>query len=248
MTHKSCSLGGRSYTSTVSNLVVLNEVHLGDDLFRIIDGRFDALRLLDLIDEFTHHACLSGSVGLALFHLHLLSQRAAWVMNDRKDCQSARNFFVLYARYHAAVLALRPISEGVALFAEFDIYPLAGKTEVVSIPGSFAALVGDRFYRDALDSDLLSIKLQMARHAALEKKADLLAAPFTSDGGGYLLGYTLVRSIWRRAAAHDRFFADPDTFLAYLQTVVSSDHGLASILLDVPQDQTEIRVYEIART
>src|SRR5262245_55694815 len=115
MSHQFCSLGGRSSTSTLSSLVVLDNFRLAEDVFRIIDGRFDAYRLPELIHEFTHFSCLNQGVGGAISLLHLLSQRAAWEMNERKDNASAGYFTSLAIRYYAAVHALRPLSEGIAL-------------------------------------------------------------------------------------------------------------------------------------
>jgi len=240
-----CTFSGRSYTNPGSNLVVLAHIHQ-DDIIPLVEGRLGAIKLPEVMHEYTHHSCLRSPVGYALSLLHLMSQRAAWVMNERKDVVSTNTFAELVGRYYAAAIVLRPLFEGIALFAEFDVWP-ARRSDIVSRPMSLAMLFGTLFYPSELAVEILSMKLQMARTELVEKKADLFSSAFGSQEGGYLPGYALVRAMWREAVSRDEFFADPDAFLTYLMEVVFGSYSLVSLLLDLPKGSTELRVYDLAK-
>lgn len=239
-----CGFGARSYTNPVSNLVFLDQVNLRDDLLRIVEGRFVALRLPLAVHEFTHHACLSSPVGSSLSLLNFLSQRAAWVMNERKDPLSVDSFADLYIRYYAATIVLRPLFEGIALFAEFDSYP--GGTETISWPMIMASIIGTSFYPKSFETEILRMKLQMARAEMLDKRTDLFCSPLSSKNGGYLLGAMLVRHLWKLAASKDEFFLDPDAFLTYVMEIAFGDYRMVNLLLAEPRTGGDLRPFQVA--
>jgi hypothetical protein len=230
----------------VSNLAILDRIDLSDDLMRIIEGRMDALRLPEVLHEFTHHSCLKSPVGTAVGLLNMLCQRMAWNMNELRNDRAAGKFMQYFARYHALTVAIRPLSEGIAQFAEYDMLP--SPIEIRSLPMIFALLTATRYYGSAIEEDILRTKLWLARAEAIEKKASLLSSSFRSAGGGYLLGYTLVRSTWAIAARNDPFFADADAFLTYLMEVAFGDYGLVNLILDVPQGELDLRSHKYAAT
>lgn len=240
---KFCALDRMSQTNPVSNLTILNGIDLSEDLLRIVEGRLDAARIPLILHEYTHHKCLSSAVGNALALLHIMAQRYAWETNETRDRFFAGYFARYYTRYYCAAVALRPLFEGVALFAEYDAWP--GDSGVLSLPMAMAQLIASLFYPDPFTSDIFAMKLQMGRAECIPKKADLFTRPLGSKDGGYFLGYSLVRSTWLKAISRDSFFVDPDAFLAYLMEIAFGDYALVRILLETPEVETDIRVQEL---
>ena len=157
-------------------------------------------------------------------------------MNETRSQYFVNQFAARYLRYVAAAAALRPIAEGLALFAEYDCYPDREGTQ--SLAMLVAKVLGTAFYEGALGDDYLRKKLEVARLAKLEKKSSLLAMPFDTRDGGYLLGYSVVRHYWRRAALYDPYFVEPDHFLTYCLGVVYGDFRQIENILDLSDGAT----------
>lgn len=196
-------------------------------------GKLPRALLPTVLHELTHHWCLSGCVGRALAELSLESQ----------EHLAASPLFPLYAddivlaqwdTVEFARALLEPLLEGMAMFAQFDVYP--GPSPVLS---GTLAMLGRLFppeedetaadVIDALRHRLIEYRLS---DQALRSKSGLLVQAMSSRNGGYLLGYLSVKNLWMQARKASPRLADADLFLLYLRNLVFDDAGFVDKLLD----------------
>jgi len=221
----------RNYINLLSNNVFLGRLQTEKELQALLDCRLDGHLLLDVMHELTHHQSLLSPVGHALVLLRFGAQRSGWVMNETPQQFFVNQFADRILRSEAAEMALQPLAEGLAVFAQYDCYP--GRDEPHSLAMLVTELLGTAFYGDALTGDFLRTKLRLARESLAEQKASLLSSRFDTSDGGYLLGYALIRHYWRLAARQDSFFADADKFLSYCIGVVYGDLRQVIHILEV---------------
>ncbi|MGX1239592.1 hypothetical protein RKD46_000696 [Streptomyces pseudovenezuelae] len=149
-------------------------------------------------------------------------------------------------RLHVTVRLLRPLAEGLALFAEHDAVP-----RLNSRVGSHLAKDLAFYFKGltALPSGNLVIEPFATLAAAgnvlretrlspdgLASKASLLAQPLSSRAQGYLPGYLAVKSIWWHLSRQDtRLATETDLVLTYLRSYFYEDPELVALLLGPPQ-------------
>jgi hypothetical protein len=135
---------------------------------------------------------------------------------------------------------LEPLLEGLAQFAEFDLY--SGSSSAASSLTSWTLAI---FGRDAdipialenaarLNALLARMRLD---DLVVRRKADMLVRPLTAGRGGYLIGYLAVKNLWQVAQRHSNKLRDPDLFFTYLRSLVFGDYGLVQMLLAPPADE-----------
>jgi len=79
----------------------------------------------------------------------------------------------------------------------------------------------------------MSEKTQRAKEA-------LLCQPLScQEGGGYLAGYMLIKSLWRFMQIHDERFAQPEVFLLKVYEIFYEDTEFVRLLLDQSQSIPE---------
>ena len=235
-----CSLGDRhSYTDPVTNRVMISGVSLDRDLAGMLMlGKYPQRLLPTFLHEMVHHWCFHSPVGSVLSYLQLRARRNSLLLlvesnHDSSDVEQSFDILLDLLRYEAAINLMRPLAEGMALFAEFDAEP--GESAAISTPLSFTYLSFHEIEPSKAPFEGLSALL--ARHRLSddmrERKANLLVQPFSCVGGGYLPGYMLVKNLWlymlRERKCH-RFW-DRDLFLSYLQSFFYNDYEFIATLL-----------------
>ncbi len=142
-------------------------------------------------------------------------------------------------RYESAISLMRPLAEGLALFAEFDALP--DDSPVISLPIMMSAISfanpEENDQRPAPDQWNSLVSRLLLRHRLsprfIEKKAALLKQPVgATAGSGYLAGYLTVKNIWDYLKRRNSKLWDSDLFLTYFKTVFYDDFGLVAVLLD----------------
>lgn len=194
-----------------------------------------------LIHEATHHWCFTSPVGSTLSLLSLSASRSTlqWALDgDDSDLDRVLDDLLTY---RVLVEWLRPLSEGMALFAEFDVRldptartpspPVdAGLLYLFGLPrrlsGSEESPTRVRWH---LTDDVN--RWRLSPHV-VSRKAELLLQPLEGATGHYLLGYLAVKRLWRRAAKQVPELADADLFMTYLRKLVYADYGLVARILD----------------
>ncbi|KAA8880318.1 hypothetical protein F3087_42015 [Nocardia colli] len=239
----------RSWTDLSSNLTHLGAVRLADHLDELLHpGKGSPELTLGCLHEFTHHWCFHSAVGFAITGLQYRMTRAA-LSGEASAVDRIQRDAVAYQTVTAV---LRPLIEGLALFAEFDantvgspvatapmlaaINLFSGKAPHILGPaadGDLAPLAGDRAATLAMSLPI-SVHLRTIRVSAagIRRKVNVLATGLTDDPDGYLLGYLGVKSMWRdlRRGCH-RLYNETDLALAVLRGFFFEDRRLVDILL-----------------
>ncbi len=198
--------------------------------------------LWPIVHELTHHSSLNTPVGtslsaLAVSHTSVLGVQSgknsvAWIAKDA-------------VRHALMERLLRPILEGLALFAEFDAISRDAPIATWSMQTA-AVLFSKREMYAAMTrgEDCLcpiTRKLESLRVSApiVRRKKELLCRSL-ADNEGYLLGYLLIKMIWNDLVARSRMFSHSDTFLAFLNNYFFDDFRLAELLVPMsPQEHDD---------
>jgi hypothetical protein len=226
----------RSYVDPVTNSALLSPVQLERDFASLLQGQLTTAALPAFLHEATHHWCFDSFVGTTLALLRLQARRrlleAASPDSPDPDPWDVLDDFV---RYESTVTFLRPLLEGMALFAEFDASP--GTAAVMSQPIFWAAM---NFAAEQLKKEdnfnfigqWLFGERMMPRF--LKRKATLLALPLrhSEPGGEYLSGYLVTKLLHYHLTDRAELFQDSDFFLLYLRHYLLEDTILVRELLD----------------
>jgi hypothetical protein len=225
--------GNRSFTDAITNAALFARVDTIEYL-RWLGARDRQVNdaLPQFLHEFTHHWCFDSIVGGAIAMVRLRAQRHTMVDGEPDGALILGDV----VRSRTAEIVLRPFSEGLALFAEFDIVPSHGP--VVSRTTSAAFLCfgvpvgdGDLGQRSAAELSLAILMQGMRRRPEfLRRKTGIHAMPYEYEDG-YLSGYLSVKSLWAALAARAAPLNDKDTFLAFLRSWIYDDPGLARVIV-----------------
>ena len=262
--------------SSIDNLTAVTRLPLLDDseeLRRLVAGAPPTdSHLLSFLHEATHHWCLSSLVGNVIAGLGVRAGSAALRLYfERADLDTegllrlSDETVHFAARYETALELLRPLAEGMALFAEFDAFsgrrstavtdPYKSATNIFCAPGSGPTGAADarrRFeageissaeHADAVFLAMATLLINVrARDEAVDRKASLLLQPLDPEvGGGYLSGYLAVKRLWWECARRaNRLYEETDLFLAFLQSYIYWDVVLAGLLLGGAEEPPQL--------
>jgi hypothetical protein len=194
------------------------------------------------VHEATHHWCFTSPVGTALSLLYLSAAKKAiqWMAAGKaSDANDAVND--LWA-FEIGIDSLRPLNEGLAQFAEYDILP-SEKTSLVSPPLNAALLhlfKVSRRLANAPADDPTSVRYGIAddisrwrlSRKTIDRKSELLLQPVGTHRGAYLLGYLTVKQLWKNAARFRDELKEADVFLMFLRKLIFGDYSLVAEILD----------------
>ena len=243
-----CSQNGRGWTDLYTNLVLFKDV----DLSRHFGGiaapeKYRLPRELapGFIHEATHHWCFHSTVGAALAALQLGAQRRATASIAGLRDFPPETLQEALARVDAAEECLRPLAEGLALFAEFDVTPGASVSKV-SLPMWWTHHFFSSLHREHVQTGILETLSSIRSTPAMERRRrGILAHDCTGELGGYLPGYLAVKQIWLMAVNSEGRFWNRDLFLMFLKSFFFADMKLATLLLDpVPHEDSAARVVQ----
>lgn len=241
--HRYCSLGDdRSWTDIVTNVTQLSAARVEEDFDALMGwGSVPRALLPGFLHELTHHWCFLSPVGFTLAMLQMRARRSGVLLiNGMGDAaELSQRLLADVSRYETVAAMLRPLAEGLALFAEFDA--ISGRdSAVLSLPSELTGV----FYgiRDVFDTTS-PVKFMFESHRApmmemrggyqcFRRKRALLQQPLDPAAGGYLPGYLTVRALWRHLAEADpRLLNETDLLLMYLRSFFYDDPGLVQLML-----------------
>lgn len=191
-------------------------------------------------------------VGLAvsLLHQRALTDAAAYRGGRRFDKDLARRITGAMMRYEAFIALQRPLAEGLALFAEFDLSshgtlprlcPVLARVADYFGPGVIASFEPEA-RRDAVTRNVLDFVLGSTRRQrqVVTRRCDVLVRPADPEDGGYLPGYLLVKALWSASMGVDARLGDPELFFSYAIAYLYTDLGLIAHLLDEDDSQRTV--------
>lgn len=238
----------RSWTDLITNGTSLPGLQLKKHLPGLVRGwgAVDRSLLPSLLHESTHHWCFMSALGSSLSALQMHAWECALLL-DRCDRPLDDDTELLRLRIDDCVscielmlAALRPISEGLALFAEFDASspehsdvhaPQFELLMTLYAPRPKTANDVDRthgnFYR--------LLARERVGQPMLRRKLNVLGSSL-GDSDGYLLGYLFVRAAWTFAATRGLpILHDTDLWLRYVKSFFFDDSHWATLLLGPPE-------------
>ena len=232
-----CSLeAGPSWTQPVDNLTLLASADLRYDLADFLRGRYPAFLLPSFLHEGMHHWCFGSPLGTTAALLWLRTHRAL-VAEGRSGADWDLDVVDDLVRYHSIMRTLRPLAEGMALFAEHDLIPSASEvappyftyaslrfTEAMSAPTGTRIQVADRQFHSMLCRQRFG--------PGLQAKASLLSHPFDLAKGGYLPGYLLVKMLHAALARRDDRMIETPFFISFLRAYFYQDLAFIGTVLD----------------
>ncbi|MCP3392340.1 hypothetical protein NLM27_26685 [Bradyrhizobium sp. CCGB12] len=238
----------KSSIDLLSNRTILRGYSRHREIFLARLGTYPPETLPQFLHELTHQWCFNSPVGIALALLHLEAAAIDWSKDTAPSARQRARDCLLKAM--VALTLLRPVVEGMALFAEFDLM-VTSYGELCSKPVlNIATLFRDpsvhiQFGRGSLTanasehnkwscSNFLANPFYALRTSPhlIDRKSSLLSSPFSMDGDAYLLGYLLMKSMWVSSFSRFPRLLDPDLFQMLFRSFLFSDSSLVVRLLD----------------
>ena len=221
--------GAGAYTDPVTGRVWLGEFRLEKRLNALMAGKLPLQDLPVIVHERAHHSMSCSGVGVALAALaHRIAKDRLRGAASPEDSQ----------RWVIASTLLRPLFEGLAIFAEHDLFP--GESNVVSnaLLNVFALFCRKHIKSPLTRTELqhyLNITLKEARSlpVALEAKSNVLEFPF-GEPTGYLAGYWAVKRLHHDTRRLCSKLLDADLFYAFAFLWMLEDAELALALVSPP--------------
>ena len=223
----------RSWTDAITNQVLLHGLDIVSYV-RWVESRSARIESVipQFLHEFTHHWCFNSLVGKTLA---LLRMRAQYRSLFRPAGQREDLVCLDLVRHEVAKEVLKPITEGLALFAEFDL--VSGSRSIQSQTLSALAMC----FGFGLEDDEGKLRPELSHLALLQntrlnpefletRKAPLYFMPFV-DNEAYLQGYLSLKAIHARQRMTVGAFHDPEFFLCYVRAYFFEDPILVSLLL-----------------
>lgn len=226
---------GASWVDPVSNYAVISGIDFSRHMPEILEHKYPQSLITLYLHEITHHWCFDSPVGTVLAMIKYRALRKAILAEG----PVGEHLLSDLRPYETAMSLLRPLAEGLALFAEFDARP--GSSPIISIPMSCVWLLFDPPRDGTENLSFLGNILYNKRILSefISRKSHLLVQPMTYSGGGYLPGYMTVKALWSTKRRGSKIFLDTDLFLNYFRNFIYCDYGLISILLSDNIDDIE---------
>jgi hypothetical protein len=228
-----CALGEAAWTDLFSNQTQLSGFDPPKDLYPLFsECKIPDKCVSSFLHEATHNICFQSPVGYAASYLHSKTLLDMIGTTDPKTIVRSN-----WLKTRALNAVMRPISEGLALLCEFDVFPRQSD-DVWSHPMwwlyYFTKPLNEQEVKSSTTlGDALYLRLMNLRGSKgfIRHKRCLLLHPMDTSEGGYLSGYMTVRRLWYWAAIKCEKFNNIDFFLRYLSTYFFSDPRLVWALL-----------------
>jgi hypothetical protein len=249
-----------SVRSASVDLVSNHTVFRDQEHFRamLIDDPLPASTYSSFVHEATHHWCSTSPLGTALSLLFLRAGRGVLRWARSGEDSGLSDSLAAYATFQIAITWLRPLHEGLAQFAEYDVRPnLFGPGRLDSPP-----VVAAMFYlfdiearankaqwddqRRAYYELLDDIDRWRLSPATVDRKAELLLQPIAAESSAYLLGYLTIKQLYRQARRAQPQLEHADAFMILVRKLVFGDYALVGVILDDSRSPLE-RGLELGR-
>jgi hypothetical protein len=237
-----CSAKQRGWSDTLPswNLSEQIEAH-PEDWLRIGERGMPIDALLPFCHEITHHLIFDTAVGSALAGLETQARAMAAQCNrvGVVDPRTELALFDFQLRFRTISDLLKPLDEGLALFAELD--GTCGLAERPSVRMQWTARLfvdsaGELYEPSAADVDPIIHKFVTTRRE-FYRKEELLSQPLSCVRNGQvegdLAGYLSVKNLFTQTFRQDQSF-DTDLFISHWIDHFFEDAHLVELLSSPP--------------
>jgi len=234
----------RASIDPLTNIIRPRGVRLRRDIKGLLVGPWAPSSVQPFVHELTHHWCFHSEVGaiIACIHFRAIRQLFSSAVDGEK-------LFDDMLTVDAMLRLLQPLSEGLALFAEYDI--ALGASSVVTTPLFWSAIATSEraslpLFTNEKDAAEFNERLRAIRlrREAIERKMSLLSCPLSPLEETYFDGYLMVKRIHADLRKRVPAFADTDLFLSYLRSFFFEDQGTTAILTR-PYENPYVRVRDL---
>jgi hypothetical protein len=221
----------RAWIDPITNIIRPRGVVLRRDIRGFRLGPWPAHTVQPFVHELTHHWCFHSAVGVALALLRFRSIRRPAGLSNEATLQ----LFDEMLTVDTMLELIRPLSEGLALFAEYDMAPGASSTITTPLFWASIAMSARSELLDlsqpqaALELNDRLLNLRLSRDSLL-RKMGFLSRPLSTVDTAYFDGYMLVKRLYLDLSQAVPALADTDLFLSYLRSYLFEDHGMVAIL------------------
>ena len=235
----------KSWADVFSNLTFIKNANSQSLSNIFLGGNIPSELYFPFVHEATHHWTYLSGVGSCM-HLFLLrsyfgSKEINKDKESNKESASDAPWDVLsdYLRFDALNKFYEPLSEGLALFAEYDSY--ATNTEAIPLHLLKACFMfsGKNYAganitiaeREKIYNRFLLGK-RIYSDQALDRKVDLLTSSFDLEKSPYLIGYLTLKTIQAELIAISTKFLDSNLFMYCIREHFFNDPELIALVLD----------------
>lgn len=222
------------WADPVGNDTVIPSDAFLDILAKLVQGRFPPRLLPSFLHEATHHWCFDSPLGYLVAGFFLRSRQHALTFGT--STENAWDLLDDYLRYWTTVRLLRPLAEGMALFAEHD---LNSSPDEELFPAYFNfALTKVGRTRDlnaslseaeqTFNAELFALR---TGGESLARKMDLYVRPLTGEDG-YLVGYLTVKFLWKLLIQKSSRFLQPGLYLCFLRARIYESEAIQLAVAD----------------
>jgi hypothetical protein len=220
----------------LSNFIRPRQVVLRRDLKDFLIGPWPPNHVQSFLHELTHHWCFHSPLGTTLALLRARALRYPFnVAAGESDAVARQAQFDDMLAVDTVLRLLRPLSEGMALFAEYDINP--GSSQIVTTPMTWAALmlssrsaIPDISIKDQASELTRLLGNMRLRSSSLRRKMAFLSRPLSELETAYYDGYLSIKRIYHDLLKRSERLRDTDLFLSYIRAFFFEDPGAVAIL------------------
>ncbi len=219
-------------TDAVTNRTLLSGLYI-DRYVQWLSNRTTVINPVvpEFLHEVTHHWTFDSSVGGAIAMLVLQAKRHAFATR----CATYEQLYYVFDCLMRATVAstiLRPLTEGLALFAEYDaVLKKSPQISTALLAAMYCFGLPGRVDDDELFPWRATLQLMRRSPEFCARKASVLQRRFSCEDG-YLPGYMAVKSLWTTAVQRSNRFSDTDLYLSFLRRFFFEDPRFVSAILD----------------
>lgn len=233
----------KSWADTFSNKTFIKNLNPESITNIFLGTNLPPKLFFPLVHESTHHWTYLSGVGSLLYFYLVKAHTSVLSLKDTKplDITTDVKWDIMsdYLRYEVLTKVYEPLSEGMALYAEYDAYP----TDTEAIPNHLVRacfMFSGKNYktsditmqeREKIYTDFL-IRHRIITGKGIERKKDLLISSLDIKESPYLSGYKLLKNIQRIIGKINSKFLDNNLFLYFIKEFFFNDTELIELLLD----------------
>lgn len=233
----------KSWADTFSNKTFIKNLNPESITNIFLGTNLPSKLFFPLVHESTHHwTYLSGIGSLLYFYLTKAYSSVTSLRSiEPQDISTDTEWDILsdYLRYEVLAKVYEPLSEGMALFAEYDTYP----TDTEAIPTHLVRVCYMFSGKNYITSDITMkerekiyteflIKHRIITGKGIEQKKDLLISSLDIKESPYLAGYQLLKNLQRIISKTNSKYMDTNLFLYFIKEFFFNDTELIELLLD----------------
>lgn len=233
----------KSWADTFSNKTFIKNLNPESITNIFLGTNLPSKLFFPLVHESTHHWTYLSGVGSLLYfyltkaHISVRSLKDTTSLDITTDVKW--DILSDYLRFEVLTKVYEPLSEGMALFAEYDAYPTVTEAIPTHLVQACFMFSGKNYKtsditmqeREKIYTEFL-INHRIITGKGIERKKDLLISSLDIKESPYLAGYQLLKNLQLILGERNIKFLDTNLFLYFIKEFFFNDTELIELLLD----------------